>query len=376
MAEWKKCTIGDLCNPISETYKGNDKKVVLVNTSDVLEGKVLNHTTVENINLKGQFKKTFKKNDILYSEIRPANKRFAYVNFEETSNYIASTKLMVLRHKENVLPEFLFALLKSSYVIDELQQLAETRSGTFPQITFSSELAPMKVNLPCKETQKKIVAILSCIEQKMDTNEAINNNLEQQVSALYQSWFEDFDLSDGCCPENWNNKTLSDIAYVSSGKRPPIKKETYSQETPIPIVGAASVMGFTSEANHTDKILVTGRVGTHGVIQRFNAPCWTSDNTLVITSSYYEFTNQILHRIDYSSMNRGSTQPLITQGDMNKVDILVPDDEILAKFEELAGTLMAQYEANILENIKLASIRDSLLPKLMSGELDVSNIDI
>ena len=177
MAEWKKCTIGDLCNPISETYKGNDKKVVLVNTSDVLEGKVLNHTAVENINLKGQFKKTFKKNDILYSEIRPANKRFAYVNFEETSNYIASTKLMVLRHKENVLPEFLFALLKSSYVIDELQQLAETRSGTFPQITFSSELAPMKVNLPCKETQKKIVAILSCIEQKMDTNEAINNNL-------------------------------------------------------------------------------------------------------------------------------------------------------------------------------------------------------
>ena len=204
----------------------------------------------------------------------------------------------------------------------------------------------------------------------------VNNNLEQQVSALYQSWFEDFDLSDGCCPENWNNKTLSDIAYVSSGKRPPIKKETYSQETPIPIVGAASVMGFTSKANHTDKILVTGRVGTHGVIQRFNAPCWTSDNTLVITSSYYEFTNQILHRIDYSSMNRGSTQPLITQGDMNKVDIIVPDDEILAKFEELAGTLMAQYEANILENIKLASIRDSLLPKLMSDELDVSNIDI
>ena len=112
---------------------------------------------------------------------------------------------------------------------------------------------------------------------------------------------------------------LSTIADISSGKRPPIKSEVYSKETPISIVGAASVMGFTSEANHTDKILVTGRVGTHGVIQRFNTPCWTSDNTLVITSPFYEFTNQILHRIDYSSMNRGSTQPLITQGDMKKV---------------------------------------------------------
>ena len=135
-------------------------------------------------------------------------------------------------------------------------------------------------------------------------------------------------------------------------------------------------MGFTSEANHTDKILVTGRVGTHGVIQRFNTPCWTSDNTLVITSPYYEFTNQILHTIDYSSMNRGSTQPLITQGDMKKVVVLVPDEDTLAKFEEVAGSLMAKWEANNNENVKLASLRDTLLPKLMSGELDVSDISL
>jgi type I restriction enzyme S subunit len=177
MAEWEKCTIGDLCNTISDTYKGTDEYVVLVNTSDVLEGKVLNHMQVENKNLKGQFKKTFKRNDILYSEIRPANKRFAFVDFEDTSNYIASTKLMVLRHNDKVLPEFLFDLLKSNYVISELQHLAETRSGTFPQITFSSELAPMKVNLPDKETQRRIVSIISCIEQKIEVNERINNNL-------------------------------------------------------------------------------------------------------------------------------------------------------------------------------------------------------
>ena len=205
---------------------------------------------------------------------------------------------------------------------------------------------------------------------------SLNNNLEQQVSALYQSWFEDLDPTNGVCPDNWSYQMLSTIADISSGKRPPIKSEVYSQETPISIVGAASAMGFTSEANHTDKILVTGRVGTHGVIQRFNTPCWTSDNTLVITSPFYEFANQILHRIDYSSMNRGSTQPLITQGDMKKVVVLVPDEETLAKFEALAGSLMAQWEANNNENVKLASLRDTLLPKLMSGELDVSDIEI
>lgn len=178
MAEWIKCTIGDLCDTISDTYKRKDEQVVLINTSDVLEGKVLNHIPVQNKNLKGQFKKTFEKNDILYSEIRPANKRFAFIDFEDTSNYIASTKLMVLRHNDKVLPEYLFAILKSNYVLAELQHLAETRSGTFPQITFSSELAPMEINLPDKRTQKQIVSILSSIEQKMDANDEINNNLE------------------------------------------------------------------------------------------------------------------------------------------------------------------------------------------------------
>lgn len=75
-------------------------------------------------------------------------------------------------------------------------------------------------------------------------------------------------------------------------------------------------------------------------------------------------------------MNRGSTQPLITQGNMNKVSVLLPDVDTLNEFEMIAGTLMAQYEANITENNHLANIRDTLLPKLMSGELDVSDIDI
>lgn len=177
MAEWKECTIGDLCSTISETYKGTDEFVILVNTSDVLDGKVLNHRLVENKKLKGQFKKTFRKNDILYSEIRPANRRFAFVDFDNTSNYVASTKLMVLRHNDAVLPEFLFALLKSNYIISKLQHLAETRSGTFPQITFSSELAPMKVSFPDKKIQRQIVNIISSIEKKIDINEKINNNL-------------------------------------------------------------------------------------------------------------------------------------------------------------------------------------------------------
>ena len=180
MTEWKEYKIGDLCDTISDTYKGKDPEVILINTSDVLGGKILNHETVPNENLKGQFKKTFKTDDILYSEIRPGNKRFAYVNIEDTSLYIASTKLMVLRPNTAIVePRFLFAILSSQSMIDELQVRAESRSGTFPQITFGAELAPMKVQIPDRETQKKIVSFFDSFNEKLENNNQINRNLSE-----------------------------------------------------------------------------------------------------------------------------------------------------------------------------------------------------
>ena len=171
--------IGDVCSTISDTYRAKADEVTLINTSDVLEGKVLNHARVPNKELKGQFKKTFKKNDILYSEIRPQNKRFAFVDFDPV-DYIASTKLMVLRaDTKKLLPMYLFFYLKSAPVIAELQMLAETRSGTFPQITFT-ELSNLTIPVPSITEQKAIVDTIKCIEDKIDCNTTINDNLAAQ----------------------------------------------------------------------------------------------------------------------------------------------------------------------------------------------------
>ena len=320
----------------------------------------------------------FRNGDTIMARITPCleNGKIAKVSvLSDDEVGFGSTEYIVFRAIDGVSDaDFLYYLICSPLVRNPAIKSMVGSSGR--QRVQTDVVVNLDIELPPIEEQRKIGGLLKAIDDKIELNNKINNNLEQQVSALYQSWFEDLDPTNGVCPDNWSYQMLSTIADISSGKRPPIKSEVYSQETPISIVGAASAMGFTSEANHTDKILVTGRVGTHGVIQRFNTPCWTSDNTLVITSPFYEFTNQILHRIDYSSMNRGSTQPLITQGDMKKVVVLVPDEETLAKFEALAGSLMAQWEANNNENVKLSSLRDTLLPKLMSGELDVSDIEI
>lgn len=289
--------------------------------------------------------------------------------YYEANKCWVSDNAIVGNEKENVDIKFIYYSLKTL-------SLNQRHIGTSQPLLTQEILNKIEVDLPDLGTQKKIAKILSALDDKIECNNQINKNLEDQVSAIYSSWFENFDLYNGECPENWFLGKLSDIAEISSGKRPLIKTNICDSEFCIPIVGAASVMGFTNKANYSERILVTGRVGTHGVIQRFNSQCWASDNTLVIKSRYYEFTNQILKRIDYTSMNRGSTQPLITQGDLNKVKILLPDKDMLDKFEYVAGGLMNQYERNVNENIKLSELRDTLLPKLMSGELDVSDIDI
>ena len=217
--DWKECKLGEVCESISETYSRKDDFVVLINTSDVLEGKILTHQMIKNENLKGQFKKTFQKNDILYSEIRPANKRYAFVDFENTEHYIASTKLMVIRPNLDIIsPKFLFLLLTSKKLIEEMQHLAETRSGTFPQITFSGELATFSITLPPLATQQKIAAILSSLDDKIELNNKINDNLEQQAQAIFKSWFVDFEPFGGKMPEEWRVGKLSEIIRIKYGK--------------------------------------------------------------------------------------------------------------------------------------------------------------
>lgn len=388
MIEWIEYTIGDLCDTISDTYKRKDEKVVLINTSDVLEGKVLNHIPVQNKNLKGQFKKTFKKNDILYSEIRPANKRFAFVDFEDTSNYIASTKLMVIRHNDKVLPEYLFAILKSNYVLAELQHLAETRSGTFPQITFSSELAPMKVNLPDKRTQKQIVSILSSIEQKMNANYEINNNLEQQAKALYKDWFFDFSpfSTDGNLPNNWRLGTVGDIIQLHDSKRVPLSGAERDKMAKIyPYYGATSRMDYVDDYLFDGIFLLLGEDGTvvdslgYPILQYVYGQFWVNNHAHIITGKegfsveelylFFSLTN-------IKSIVTGAVQQKVSQQNLKKVPAIIPSKDALSAFNELIQPIFSQICNLRDENAHLTDLRDTLLPKLMSGEFDVSNIDL
>ena len=169
-------TIGDIVSNILDYTPNLNSKVVLVNSSDVTKGVFEHHILSDNQNLKGHFKKRFKKFDILYSEIRPKNKHYAYVLFD-TDQYIASTRLMVLRNKpEKISSSLLYQYLISDEVREKFTTSTETRSGTFPQGCFE-DLARIAISLNPIEKQKEVTSILDCICYQIYCNHEENRHL-------------------------------------------------------------------------------------------------------------------------------------------------------------------------------------------------------
>ena len=388
---WNKCTIGDLCDSVSITYRGNAKKVVLINTSDVFDGKILNHDFVANEGLKGQFKKTFAENDILYSEIRPANRRFAFVDFCGTKNYIASTKLMVIRPRtDKVRPRFLYAILTAQTVIDELQHLAETRSGTFPQITFNGEVAPIPVRLPSFDAQDAIVSIIDSIDGKIDENRKINHNLLQQAKAIFAKRFIDLES----IPNGWKQGNLLDIANYLNGLAMQ-KYRPNRDESGLPVLKIKELRQGFCDGNSElcspnikpEYVIHDGDVifswsGSLLVDIWCGGVCGLNQHLFKVTSQtydkwfYYLWTAHHLERFIAIAADKATTMGHIKREELAKAEVLIPSNDNYEEISALMTPIFNLIIENRIESRKLEKLRDELLPKLLSGEIDVSEVAV
>ena len=179
---WRVYKLEQLIDSVSITHKFDKDSVIFLNTSDILDGMVLHHNYSSVQLLPGQAKKSIKKQDILFSEIRPANKRFAMIDFE-ADNYVVSTKLMVLRTKAHVHPAVIFGYLTSPEVLQLLQHLAESRSGTFPQITFS-HIRSLRVTLPESYLLEQYTQLVCDTYRSIANNQRENQNITSIRDAL------------------------------------------------------------------------------------------------------------------------------------------------------------------------------------------------
>lgn len=386
--------VGEVCSSISDTYREKKNMVTLINTSDVLEGRVLNHERVPNSNLKGQFKKTFQRDDILYSEIRPQNRRFAYVDFSPI-DYIASTKLMVIRAKKDVVsPKYLYYFLKNSSTVAELQLLAETRSGTFPQITFS-EVANLTIPVPSLAVQEVIVQTMQCLEDKITCNEQINDNLEQQAQAIYHERFETVSPND--LPSEWRIVTLGEVATISNKSFNPLKEpEILLEHYSIPAFDEARFPVFElSTSIKSNKFIIDASCFMISKLNPTTKRVWKpycltgnavcSTEFIVYKAKDKTITDFLYSVIDSNSFSdfmcshvTGSTgsRQRTTPSDTLSYELILPSEDELAEFQSLVSPMYAQIRINAIENDRLKRLRDSLLPKLMSGEIDVSAVQL
>ena len=391
--EWKEVDICQLCDSVSETYKGNASEVVLINTSDVLDGKCLNHEYVPNKKLKGQFKKTFRKGDILYSEIRPANKRFCFVDFEP-KDYIASTKLMVLRAHEDVAPQYLYQILRSNDTLTQLQMIAESRSGTFPQITYS-ELSNIMVSLPSQKAQKNIVSILSSLDRKIELNNKINADLEEMAQAIFKNRFVDFepfkdgkfvDSELGMIPEGW--KVGSPYEYVKVVYGAPYKSAKFNDNGEgLPLIRIRDLKDCNPQFYTPEILPQTEYVNKGDIVAGMDAEfvphIWKGNIGLLNqrvcklmpqqTSISNLFVLYLMKpELEFvQSYKTGTTVSHLGKADIDKFVVVLPPLEVVEECSKILDSILQRIRNISAESRNLSLLRDTLLPRLMSGEQEV-----
>ncbi len=311
-----------------------------------------------------------------------------------------NTTLWVKDFKNNDI-RFCYYLLKSL-------DLSSFNSGSGVPTLNRNHIHPLPVSIPNRiEEQKAIAHILGTLDDKIELNRRTNETLEAMAQALFKFWFVDFgpvrakmegrwrrgqslpglpahlfdlfpdrlvDSELGEIPEGWEVGTLGDLAKIVSGKRPPLQSLKHHANFKISLWGGNGPMAFVKEPLFQCPILLTGRVGTLGSVFRVKTPCWPSDNTLIVITHNditYEFLYFQMKLIDYKSLNRGSTQPLLTQSDLKNQVLIHPTKSILQYFHIIINNIFLCMDN--FDNIShtLTILRDTLLPKLISGELRV-----
>lgn len=266
---------------------------------------------------------------------------------------------------KKVLSEYLYYYLVSSFGQDEIKK--GTVGAVQPKLPLKN-VKDIIVKYPPIKEQKQIVEILSAIDEKIELNETINNNLEQQARAIYQQMFIENQNP------NWKEGKLSDLVAVKYGKdHKKLDGGCY------PVYGSGGIMRYVEKPLYTGESVLIPRKGTLNNVMYVNGAFWSVDTmfyTEMLRPNIAKFVYHFVKGKDLASLNAGSAVPSMTTNILNAMPLYVPDDETLSIFEETVTPMYSQMQENEKQSANLANIRDTLLPRLMSGELEVSDIDL
>lgn len=334
----------------------------------------------------------FKNDDTIMARITPCleNGKIAKVSILSNDEIgFGSTEYIVFRAIDGVSDaDFLYYLICSPLVRNPAIKSMVGSSGR--QRVQTDVVANLGIELPPLEEQRKIGELLKIFDDKIKLNNEINNNLEQQMEALYKSWFIDFEPFNGAKPENWSKTDIYSIADIIYGA--PFSSKLFNTDgVGKPIIRIRDLKNqefvtYTTEEHPKGHLIQPGDiiVGMDGEFRPYiwgNESAWLNQRVCIFENkrpkgkAFVFFTiKPLLNVIEQTQV--ATTVIHIGKKDYDAFEITLPDKTSLDQFDEITTPMIDQIVTNRLENKQLAVLRDALLPKLMSGELDVSNIDL
>lgn len=402
--EWKKCKLGEIAefNPSESIKKGQLAKKIAM---EKLIPYCKQIPSFERCKYNGGTK--FRNGDTIMARITPCleNGKISKVTILNDNEIgFGSTEYIVFRAIENLSnPDFLYYLITSSLVREPAIKSMVGSSGR--QRVQIDVVKNIEIGIPPLETQQKIASILSSIDDKIELNNSINNNLEQQAQTIFKSWFIDFEPFGGTMPNDWKYVELGklglDISDGNYSSKYPKTNEFVSKGVAF-IRGTDFIGTFISQNNmyyiteekhnqllkgHTkkDDILITtrGDIGRIAFVpnslinKNINSQLVRINGANIFPKSYLAcslLSKDVQN--DFKSLITGSALQQLPVGRLKKILLLKPNKDILNKFDYICKPLFNMSFVNYEENNRLVNLRDTLLPKLMSGEIDVSEVDI
>lgn len=287
--------------------------------------------------------------------------------FREDGHYMLNQRLCIVRPDTSIVNVEYLAYCLSAWDAQVYFINHSTSSGGQANISANT-INDYEIPLPPLELQEKIAYTLNILDLKQRNNEEINKNLMEQCDSIYRECFvTNVDAS-------WTQGHLSDLITVKYGK-----DHKRQEDGLIPCYGSGGIMRYVENPLYDKESVLIPRKGTLNNVMYVNVPFWSVDTmfySMMKKPNIAKFVYHFLKGKDLASMNAGSAVPSMTTDILNAMELTIPSDAALERFETYVQPLYKIIQSNEAENQKSAEIRDTLLPRLLSGEKDVKALNV
>ena len=389
--KWIKAKDFMIFNPRESVKKGTVVKNIPM---DKIEPNTKEISSYDETEYKGGVK--FRNGDTLMARITPCleNGKISQVSFLEDNEIgCGSTEFIVLREKQGFSDkEFVYYLSNSEFFKEPAIKSMVGSSGR--QRVQRDVVENLDIFVPPLEVQIKIGKILSYFDEKIAINKKINKNLFNIASSIQTEWMINFtpfksekfkSSSFGLIPENWNVGKLGDVIELLDSKRIPLSgQQRENMEKIYPYYGAASLMDYVEDYIFDGVYLLMGEDGTvvddkgFPILQYVWGKFWVNNHAHILKGKNgfnVESLYLLLSKTNIQSIVTGAVQAKVNQSNLKSIEIIIPPAEVMEKFNKLIKPFFDTIRSNNDEIKELQKLRDTLLPKLMSGEIDVSKIN-